>query len=422
MTFSTDIAYTDELDRRDELAAFRQRFVIDDHELIYLDGNSLGRLPKESVTRMRDVVERQWGVSLIRGWNNGWIDLPERVGGKMAALVGARPDEVIMADATSVNLFKLATAALRARPGRTKIVTDDLNFPSDLYILQGILAAAGPDYELQIVPSPDGIHGPVDGLSGAIDDRTALVALSLTAFKSSYTYDMPAVTALAHDAGALMLWDASHAVGALPIALNEAGADLAIGCSYKYVNGGPGSPAFLYVRHDLQEQLANPVSGWMGQKNAFDFSLQYEAAPGLRRFLTGTPAVLSLSAVEVGADLLLEAGLDRLRAKSAAQSEYLVALWREMLAPLGFRLKSPPRVERRGSHITLGHDDGWRIAQALIDEMKVLPDFRAPDNIRFGIAPLYNTFADIHAAATRLRHVVIENRHEAYPDSAKTVT
>ncbi|UCG22949.1 MAG: kynureninase, partial [Chloroflexota bacterium] len=422
MIFTTDIAYALELDRRDELATFRHRFVVDDPDLIYLDGNSLGRLPKESASRMRHVVERQWGASLIRGWNEGWIDLPQRVGAKMAGLLGARPDEVIMADATSVNLFKLATAALRARPGRTRIVTDDLNFPSDLYILQGIVAAAGPDYELSIVPSPDGINGPMEAMRAAVDERTALVTLSSTAFKSSYTYDMPAVTALAHDAGALMLWDTSHAVGALPIALNEAGADLAIGCSYKYVNGGPGSPAFLYVRHDLQEELANPVSGWMGQKNAFDFSLEYEPAPGLRRFLTGTPAILSLTAVEVGADLLLEAGMDRLRAKSAGQSEYLIALWQEMLAPLGFRLRSPRQVERRGSHITLGHDDGWRIAQALIDEMKVLPDFRAPDNIRFGIAPLYNSYADIHAAASRLRQVVAEGRHQAYPESTKTVT
>jgi kynureninase len=422
MTISSDIAYANELDRNDELAAFRQRFVIDDPDLIYLDGNSLGRLPKESVTRMRDVVERQWGVDLIRGWNEGWIDLPEQVGAKMAAIVGARPDEVIMADATSVNLFKLATAALRARPGRTKIVTDNLNFPSDLYILQGVLAAAGPDYELQIVPSPDGIHGPVEALAAAVDESSALLALSLTTFKSSYTYDMPAISRLAHDAGALILWDTSHAVGALPIALNDAAADLAIGCSYKYVNGGPGGPAFLYVRHDLQEQLANPLSGWMGQKNPFDFLLDYEPAPGLRRFLTGTPTILSLAAVEVGLDLLLEAGLDRLRAKSLGQSEYLIALWQALLAPLGFRLNSPRQADRRGSHITLGHDEGWRIAQALIGEMNVLPDFRAPDNIRFGIAPLYNTYGDIHAAATRLRRVVDEGRYLSYPEAAKDVT
>jgi kynureninase len=422
MTFSPDLAYAQALDAADELAPFRQRFVVDDPELIYLDGNSLGRLPKESIGRLRDLVERQWGVELIRGWNQGWIDLPERVGAKIARLVGARPEEVIISDATSVNLFKLATAAIRARPDRTRVVTDDLNFPSDLYILQGILAAAGPEYELVVVPSADGIHGPQEGLAAAIDERTALVTLSLTTFKSSYTYNMAAVTALAHEAGALMLWDTSHAVGALPIFLNEAGADLAIGCTYKYVNGGPGGPAYLYVRQDLQETLANPVPGWMGQKNAFAFGLRYDPEPGIRHYLTGTPAVLSLAAIESGVDLLLEAGMDRLRRKSLAQTEYLIQLWRHELEPLGFRLKSPAQAERRGSHITLGHDEGWRIAQALIGEMNVLPDFRAPDNIRFGVAPLYNTFGQIHAAAGRLKRVVVEERYLAYPAAPKVVT
>jgi len=419
---SSGSEYALELDRGDELAAFRERFVIDDPDLIYLDGNSLGRLPKATIGRLRDMVEREWGVELIRGWNQGWIDLPERVGAKMARLVGARPEEVIMADATSVNLFKLVMAALAARPDRTKIVTDDLNFPSDLYILQGILASAGPEYELVVVPSSDGINGPLDALAAAVDEQTALVTLSLTTFKSSYTYDMAAVTGIAHEAGALMLWDTSHAVGALPINLSDAGADLAIGCSYKYVNGGPGSPAYLYVRQDLQEQLRNPVSGWMGQRDAFDFGLRYQPAAGIRRFLTGTPAVLSLVAVEIGADLLLEAGMEQIRRKSAAQTEYLIDLWRRELAPLGFRLNSPLDTARRGSHITIGHDDGWRIAQALIAEMKVLPDFRAPDNIRFGIAPLYNSYAEIHEAAGRLRRVVTEERFLAYPTATTVVT
>lgn len=422
MTFSPDLTYAQALDDQDELAPFRERFVVDDPDLIYVDGNSLGRLPKETIGRLRELVEQQWGRELIRGWNQGWIDLPERVGARIAQLVGARPEEVIIADATSVNLYKLAMAAIKARPGRTRIVTDDLNFPSDLYILQGILAQAGPEYELVVVPSADGIHGPLEALAAAVDERTALVTLSLTTFKSSYTYDLAAVTRLAHEAGALILWDTSHAVGALPIGLNAAGADLAIGCSYKYVNGGPGSPAFLYVHRDLQDRLANPLQGWMGQKNAFDFGLRYQPAPGMRRFLTGTPAVLSLAAIEVGANLLLEAGLDRLRQKSVGQSEYLIQLWENALAPLGYRLKSPRQAERRGSHITLGHDDGWRIAQALIEEMNVLPDFRAPDNIRFGIAPLYNTYTEIHAAVARLRRVVTEERYRAYPAATKVVT
>ena len=422
MTIRTDLDYARQMDEGDELAAFRERFVIDDPGLIYMDGNSLGRLPKATAGRMQEVIEREWGGDLIASWNKGWMTLPEQVGGKLAGMVGAQADEVIMADATSVNLFKLVLAALSAQPGRSKIVTDDLNFPSDLYILQGACRLAGPDYKLEVIPSADGLHGPVESLLAAVNQDTALVTLSHTAFKSSFTYDMSQVTAAAHRAGALVLWDTSHSVGALPVELNRAGADLAIGCTYKYLNGGPGAPAYLYVRRDLQERLANPISGWMGQNKPFDFLLDYEAAPGLRRFLSGTPPILSLAAAEVGIDLLLEAGLDRLRAKSVRQSEYLIGLWEEMLSPLGYRLKSPRRPALRGSHVTFGHDEGWRIARALIEELKVLPDFRAPDNIRLGIAPLYNSFADIHAAATRLHSVVEDRLYEKYPPAWAGVT
>ena len=411
---STSLQHASDLDSQDELASFRQRFAILDSELIYLDGNSLGRLPKDTIPRLEHLVEEQWGRRLIRGWNEGWYDLPERVGAKMAGLLGARPDEVIMADATSVNLFKLALSSLALRPGRTKIVTDNLNFPSDLYILDGVCRLAGPEYEVQLVESADDIHGPIDALSQAIDRQTALVSLSHTAFKSGYTYDMAALTEIAHRAGALVLWDCSHSAGALPIELNQTGADLAIGCSYKYVNGGPGGPAFLYIRHDLQDQMTNPISGWMGQKDPFNFELNYESTPGLRRFLSGTPPILSLAAVEVGIDLLLEAGLKQIRSKSVRQSEYLIKLWEHLLAPLGYRLKSPREATHRGSHVTLGHDQGYRIDRVLIDQLNVLPDFRPPDNIRMGIAPLYNSFTDIHHAVARLQLVVEDRLYEQY--------
>lgn len=422
MTFRTDAAYARELDAGDELAPFRQRFVIDEPGLIYLDGNSLGRLPHSTARRLHQVIGEEWGQRLIRGWNEGWMELAQEVGGKMARLLGAHRDEVLMADSTSVNLFKLALAALQAQPGRTKIIADDLNFPSDLYILQGVATLAGPDYQLQIVVSPDGIHGPLEALARAIDNKTALVALSLTTFKSSYTYDLAEVTQLAHRAGALMLWDVSHAVGALPIDLSGPAVDLAVGCSYKYLNGGPGSPAFLYVRRDLQDRLDNPISGWMGQRAPFDFALAYEPAPGLRRFLSGTPPVLTLAAVEEGVELLLEAGIERVRIKSVRQSNYLIGLWEALLAPLGFRLKSPRQAARRGSHVTLGHRDAWSIDRCLIEEMGVLPDFRRPDNIRLGIAPLYNSYAEIHEAVMRLRQVIVERRYEHYGDDGPPVT
>lgn len=409
-------------DEQDPLASFRERFVIDDADLIYLDGNSLGRLPKATQAHVREHVEQRWGGRLIRGWNDGWINAPQRIGAKIAALVGAQPNEVILADSTSVNLFKLVSAALRARPDRNKIVTDDLNFPSDLYVLQGICESAGRPCDIHMVKATDGIHGPVQAMSDAIDSDTALVTLSHTVFKSGYKYDMAAITECAHRAGALVIWDLSHSAGAVPVHLNEANADLAIGCTYKYLNGGPGAPAFLYVRKELQEQLRNPIAGWMGQNNPFNFDLSYEPASGLHHFLSGSPPILSMTAVEPGVELLLEAGIERLRAKSVLQSEFLIALWREMLAPLGFTLNSPSNPDVRGSHISLGHEEGLRIDLALIGEMKVLPDFRHPDNIRLGITPLYTTFSELFEAAVRLRTVVTEKRYENYSGEGLLVT
>ena len=417
----TDIEFAHEMDAEDPLARFRERFVIVDPDLIYVDGNSLGRLPRASIELAVDLVQRQWGERLIRGWNEGWWNASERIGAKIAQLIGAQPDEVILADSTSVNLFKLAVAALRARPGRTAIITDDLNFPSDLYILQGIVDLLGRQHRIDVVPSPDGIHGPEEAIKARLGNDTALLTLSHVVFKSGYLYDMAVLTQAAHAAGALTLWDLSHAAGAVPVDLNAAGADLAIGCTYKYLNGGPGSPAFLYVRRDLQEQLSNPISGWWSQGRPFEFGLDYKPVPGMRRFLTGTQPMLSTALIEPAVDMLLEAGIDALRAKSLQQTEYLVELWEALLAPLGFSLNSPSDPARRGSHISLGHADGLRIDLALIDEMNVLPDFRAPDNIRLGIAPLYTSFADIHETVRRLAGVVQQRLHEKY-DAAPEVT
>lgn len=410
------------LDAADPLRHFRQRFVFAEPELIYLDGNSLGRLPQASVNQARDLVERQWGERLIRSWNEGWFELPMRVGGKLAALLGAGADEVVIADSTSINLFKLAVAALQRQRGRTRILTDDLNFPSDLYVLQGAIDLLGGDCRLEVIRSPDGVHGPVDALLTQLNDDVALVALSHTVFKSGYVYDMAALTAAAHAVGALILWDLSHSVGSVPVSLNECDVDLAIGCTYKYLNGGPGAPAFLYVRRDLQPALHNPISGWMGQHDPFAFGLEYVAAPGMRHFLTGTPPVLSLALIEPGVDLLAEAGMAALRAKSVQQTDYFIALWERLLAPVGYTLKSPRSAAQRGSHISLGHAEGWRINQALIRDLGVLPDFRAPDNIRLGFAPLYTRFVDLYHAAERLRRAVDEGVYARYSMQRTEVT
>jgi kynureninase len=417
----TDVEYALELDRRDPLAGFRERFAIDGPE-IYLDGNSLGRLPKSAVPLAADLVGRQWGRRLIRGWNDGWIDLPHRLGAKVAKLLGAGDDEVLIADSTTVNLFKLAVAALRGRPERRVVVTDDLNFPSDVHALAAAVETADAGRRLEIVRSTDGMSVSESALTAAIDLDTALLALSHTAFKSGFTYELVGVTALAHRAGALVLWDVSHSVGAMPLNLAEAGVDLAVGCTYKYLCGGPGAPAFLYVRRDLQRSLLNPVAGWFGRDDPFGFAIDYKPAPGLRRFLTGTPPVLSLALVEPGLDVLLEAGLGRIREKSVAQTEYLIGLWEQWLAPLGFTLKSPRDPARRGSHVSFGHPEGWRISQALIGRENVIPDFRPPDNLRFGVCPLYTTFGELHAAADALRRIVAQRIYEQFAVDRTGVT
>ena len=422
----TDLAYAQSLDAADPLAHFRDHFAHPDAGLVYVDGNSLGRMPQASLALANDLMTHQWGDRLIRSWNEGWFDAPERVGAKIARLLGAQPDEVIVADSTSVNFFKLLVAGLRYTgqrdAHRTRILTDDLNFPSDIYVIEEAIDLLGRRHTLELLRSPDGIHGPVDALQQALCGDVAMLTLSHTVFKSGYTYDMAAVTQQAHDAGALVLWDLSHSAGSVPIDLNAANADLAVGCTYKYLNGGPGAPAFLYIRRDLQEQLANPIAGWMSQSNLFDFGLTHKPVSTLRRFLSGTPPVLSLALIEVGVDLLLSAGMDALRAKSVQQTEYLLALWEAMLQPLGYTLNSPRDSARRGSHISLGHPEGLRINLALIRNCNVLPDFRYPDNIRIGIAPLYNTFADVHAVAAALAEVVEQGVYKKYPSEKPVVT
>ena len=417
---SFSLAEARRLDGADPLTAFRERFVIDDPDLIYLDGNSLGRLPRATVARLDEVIRREWGQRLVRSWGEGWFEAAGRIGDKIARLVGAAEGEVILADSTSVNLYKLTLAALAARPDRQTILTDDLNFPSDLYILQSAAALTG--RRVRVIPAADGIFGPAEAICAAIDDDTALVSLSHTVFKSGYVYDMAAITAAAHRAGALALWDLSHSAGSVLVDLNGAGVDLAVGCTYKYLNGGPGAPAFLYVRGDLQDALGNPISGWIGRRDPFDFALDYASAAGRQRFLSGTPPILSLAAVEPGVDLLLEAGMSNVRGRSVRLSEYLLALYDERLAPLGFRLNSPRDPARRGSHVSLGHEEGLRINLALIRDVNVLPDFRRPDNIRLGIAPLYNTFSELYEAVERLRRVVVERLYERHDAANLRVT
>jgi kynureninase len=420
MKLTADIELAREMDANDPLAPFRERFVITDRNLIYLDGNSLGRVPKATVPFMRAAIEQAWGDRLIRLWNDGWVDTPRALGAKIARLIGAQPDEVVVTDSTSVNLFKLVVASLRDRPERPKVVSDQFNFPTDLYVLQGVIDLLNQGHRLEIVSSPDTISVSEEAMRAAIDDRTALVALTHVAYKSAFRYDMQQVTGWAHRAGALVLWDLSHSAGAMPLALNAWDVDLAVGCTYKYLNGGPGSPAFLYVRRDLQRVLMQPIWGWFAAREPFAFAPDFDPAAGIDRFRAGTPPMLSMKALEPALDLILEAGLDHVRAKSEQQTEYLIYLADQWLAPLGFALGSPREVARRGSHVSLRHPEGYRISRALIDSpppaARVIGDFRPPDNIRLGVAPLYNTFLDVYRALDRIRAVVSGRLYERYAE------
>jgi kynureninase len=421
--FSSSLNFAKQLDQQDSLASYREQFVVKDPDLIYLDGNSLGRLPKSVIESTKKTVEEEWGADLIRGWNKGWWESPARIGNKIASLLGAAGGQVVVGDQTSINLFKLATAALTLQPQKKRIITDTFNFPSDLYILQGINNLLGNHHEIIRIGAQDNDITPdLTALEAALNEDTALVTLSHVTFKSGYLYDMAQITELAHRKGALVLWDLSHSAGAVPVELDKSNADFAIGCTYKYLNGGPGAPAFLYVNKSLQNDVSSPIWGWWGQNNPFEFELNYHPAAGVQRFLAGTAPMLSTLAMEEALSPLLEAGMDALRAKSILMTDYAAFLTDELLAPLGFSLGSPRDSARRGSHISIRHAEGYRINRAMIEEMKVIPDFRAPDNIRLGFAPLYVSFTDIWEGFDRIRNVVEEKRYEKYPTQKLTVT
>ena len=400
------------LDRADPLAHFRERFVVEG-PVIYADGNSLGRLPNETIERLGNVVDA-WGSRLVTAWPE-WIDRPLEVGDLLAgAALGANPGEVLVCDSTTVNLFKLAAAALARRHGT--LVTDADNFPTDRYVLEGL-------GEL-VTFDADPIDGPTadDVTRACASNDVSLVCFSHVAYRSGALADVRAITDVAHDAGALVLLDVSHSAGVVPVELEAAGVDLAVGCTYKYLNAGPGAPAFLYVRGSLQDELRSPIWGWFAQREQFAMGPAYDPVPGVGRFLAGTPPILGLAAVEVGAELVQEAGIQALRRKSVALTELMVSLHDERLAPLGFELGTPRDPERRGGHVSIRHADGWRICRALIERADVVPDFRAPDSIRLGLPPLYTRYVDAWDVVDRLALLVESGEHELVDAAPARVT
>jgi len=381
-----------EFDAADPLAPYRDRFVLPE-EVIYLDGNSLGMLPKATPARLAEVVGREWGHDLIRSWNSAdWISMPQRVGGKIAPLIGAQPHQVIACDSVSVNLFKLISAALAMRPERKVILSEPGNFPTDLYMIEGLEKQGLAERRL----------APRERIAEALDDSVALLMLTHAHYKTGEFFDMAALTRAAHEAGALVLWDLSHSGGALPLGLDACQADFAVGCGYKYFNGGPGAPAYAYVAERHLAATRQPLTGWFGHRAPFAFSDDYEAAPGIEKLLCGTPPILGLAALEVGVDLIAEIGVERLYAKSQALSEF----FRECLSERGLELElvSPTDPAKRGSQLSFRHPEAYALSQALIAR-GVIGDFRDPDILRFGFAPAYLRFADMAEAARHLAEV-----------------
>jgi len=387
-------------DAADSLNSFRDHFVLPEG-VIYLDGNSLGALPKATAARIADVVTREWGQDLITSWNkNDWIGLGRRIGDKIARLIGAAPGEVMVADSTSINVFKLLSSALDLNPARSVILSDEGNFPTDLYMAQGLADLRRDGRSLRVVPEAD--------LAAAIGSDVAVVMATEVNYRTGRRHDLADLTRRAHEAGALVLWDLAHSAGAFPVDLNGISADFAVGCGYKYLNGGPGAPAFLFVAQRHQEKVRPPLSGWLGHDAPFAFDLTYRPAEGVQRNVCGTPPVLSLSALEVGVDLALSVDLRVVREKSLALCDLFTGLV-EARCPGQFRLVSPRSGEGRGSQVCFAHDHGYAIVQALV-AAGVIPDFRAPDILRFGFAPLYVGFADVWDAVERLAAIMAEER------------
>jgi kynureninase len=393
----TSKSWCESQDTADPLAAYRTRFDIPEG-IIYLDGNSLGVLPDGVADRLAHVVTDEWRTGLVKSWNDaGWVDLPLTVGAKIAALIGAGPNDVVMTDSTSINLFKTAAAACKLNPGRLEILSEPGNFPTDLYMMQGLTKFLGDDYTLTTAPR--------DAIKGAITNKTAVLVLTHVHYVSADMYDMKAITKAAHDKGALVVWDLSHSAGAVPVDLTASDADFAVGCGYKYLNGGPGAPGFLYVAPRHQKTALQPLSGWFGHQVPFDFVDDYQPAKGIKRMQTGTPCILGASALDSALEAFSGVDMRTVRTKSTALSELFIRLVDTRLKGFGVTLASPRDSSARGSHVSLRHENSYAVMQALI-EHGVIGDFRAPDHMRFGFTPLYIGYTDIYRAVEILENIL----------------
>jgi kynureninase len=394
------------LDAADALADFRDQFIgSDDPEIIaYLDGNSLGRPLRATRDRINRFVEEIWGGRLIRAWDEGWMDDPDRVGDQIGRVVlGAAPGQTVVGDSTTVMLYKWIRAALASQPERDEIIVDVGNFPTDRFVVEGIAAECG--MRLRWLETDRGSGVTVDDVAEVISAHTALILLSDVAYRSGYLADVAAITKLAHDHDALVLWDVCHSVGVIPQRLDDWRVDLAVGCTYKYLNGGPGSPAFGYVRADLQQRLRQPLQGWMGSAEPFAMAKHYAPSDGIRRFLSGTPSIIGMLAMQDMLELIEQTGLQAIRTKSVALTEFAIQVAEQLLGPLGVQIGSPRDPAMRGSHVTLEHPE-FRATTTRLWELGVIPDFRPPDGLRIGLSPLSTSFGEVYRGLAVVREVL----------------
>jgi kynureninase len=393
------------LDAVDPLAAHRDRFVGAETPLVYFDGNSLGRPLKATGPRLAAFVESEWGGRLIRGWDERWFDLPRTLGDRLGEVcLGAAAGQVAIGDSTTVLLYKLMRAAVAARPGRTEIVLDRDQFPTDRFVAAGVAAEAGLTLRWIDVDLAAGVTA--EQLVGVVGPQTALVVLNHVAYRSAWLADAPELTRIAHEAGALVLWDLCHSAGVVPVELDAWDVDLAVGCTYKYLNGGPGSPAFLYVAERHLGELTQPIQGWMGADDPFLMGPSYVPAAGIRRFLSGTPAIVGMLGLQDMVELVAEVGIDAVRTKSVGLTAYADQVLVELLEPLGVVRASPSDPERRGGHITLSHPL-MREATAALWQRDVIPDYRDPDGLRIGLSPLSTSYAEVRAGLDAVREVLV---------------
>ena len=409
------------LDAADPLAKYRDEFVITDRDVCYLDGNSLGRLPKRTVDLVHQYLTEEWGHELVAGWSH-WIDEAQRVGDLVgSSTLGAANGQVLAVDTTSVNFYQLCDAAIRARPDRDTVVSDTANFPTDRYILEGLCERHGK--RLVLIDDEAGEEYVTEQvLADHLDQRTVLVTLSVVQYRSGALHDVAALTRLAHDHGALVVWDASHAVGVVDMAFDRDDVDLAVGCTYKYGNAGPGSPAWLYVNRRLQDSLRVPIQGWFAQRDQFAMGQGFDRADGMRGFQIASPSIVGMRCIEASFGMIADAGLPAIAAKAAIGTDLMVRLHDEWLAPLGFQLVTPRDPRRRGGHVTLRHPDAKQIAVAMREMVKVIPDYREPSSIRLAISPLATSYTEVYEGFSRIRELVASGRYRAASTSGSRVT